>query len=375
MQKRPSSLPRWATNPPFGYPGAVAPSSLDMDEGFNNGEAPPAGFHNWLFQALSQWINYFDEHTRGLMFDFAALGTSASGNLLAGAVLTGADGQQAALVVGLAGATQYTSMGDAFIDRDSGTDKYYDIACANDAGVTSKFMVVGTDSGGVNAVAKTSINRGTSWTTVSPGTSGTFLKVIHVTGQTWLAVDDSRRISRTTDDGATWAVVFSGASADIYGIRYSAVLDRVLAVGQHAGAGAIIKSDDHGATWSAVANPGAFPINDVDTDGVNWVVCGASGTRHPYWNPDSNLGNAWTLCTFGVQDHVVTVSWLRYDATGGWIGGDGGTSTLSSSLDGKFWTPRSALFDALGAVFLNGYWLLMKTASTQVFKGLTVGGG
>lgn len=56
---KPTSTPRWATAP--SDPGdIVEPSSGRKDDGFNVGEAPPAGWFNWLFNLIYQWLAYLD---------------------------------------------------------------------------------------------------------------------------------------------------------------------------------------------------------------------------------------------------------------------------------------------------------------------------
>lgn len=58
---RPADIPHFADSVPGGYPGRIMPNSGKLDSGYDNGEAPPAGEHNWLFGILSDWIAYLDD--------------------------------------------------------------------------------------------------------------------------------------------------------------------------------------------------------------------------------------------------------------------------------------------------------------------------
>jgi hypothetical protein len=58
MPTRPTELPHFATVPTTGYPGRVAPNAGQQDTGYQNGEAPPAAEHNYLFGIALDWIAY-----------------------------------------------------------------------------------------------------------------------------------------------------------------------------------------------------------------------------------------------------------------------------------------------------------------------------
>jgi hypothetical protein len=58
---RPTTMLRWASFPTFGFPGRVEPNSGEKDSGFEDGEAPSAGEHNWLFGIGGDWVAYLDE--------------------------------------------------------------------------------------------------------------------------------------------------------------------------------------------------------------------------------------------------------------------------------------------------------------------------
>ena len=58
MAAKPTTLPRWATNP-----GAdvVEPTSAKKDDGFVSDEEPPAQYFNWLFETIYDWVNYLND--------------------------------------------------------------------------------------------------------------------------------------------------------------------------------------------------------------------------------------------------------------------------------------------------------------------------
>lgn len=78
---RPDTLLQWATSLVSGYPGRVEPNSGKKSSGFDDGEAPAASEHNWLFGLAGDWIAYFDDAITSL-FDLVpniALKTLSNG--------------------------------------------------------------------------------------------------------------------------------------------------------------------------------------------------------------------------------------------------------------------------------------------------------
>lgn len=75
---RPSTLLRWANAVTGSFPGRLEPNSGKKDVGFDDGEAPPAGHHNWLFGVAGDWITYLDEQAaRAVFADVANTFTAA----------------------------------------------------------------------------------------------------------------------------------------------------------------------------------------------------------------------------------------------------------------------------------------------------------
>lgn len=64
---RPSLLLRWANAVTGSFPGRLEPNDGKKDVGFDDGEAPPAGEHNWIFGLAGDWIQYLDEQITRLL--------------------------------------------------------------------------------------------------------------------------------------------------------------------------------------------------------------------------------------------------------------------------------------------------------------------
>ena len=61
---------RWASAVAFGHPGRVEPNGGQKDTGFDNGQAPAAGIHNWLFGVAGDWIAYLAQQaSRAALLD------------------------------------------------------------------------------------------------------------------------------------------------------------------------------------------------------------------------------------------------------------------------------------------------------------------
>jgi hypothetical protein len=58
---------RWASEIISGLVGRVEPNDGKKDAGFVDGEAPPAGEHNWLFGLAGDWVTYLDEQVTALL--------------------------------------------------------------------------------------------------------------------------------------------------------------------------------------------------------------------------------------------------------------------------------------------------------------------
>lgn len=58
---RPDTMLEWATVVDADHPGRVEPNAGKKAVGFDDGEAPAASEHNWLFGLTGDWIRWFDD--------------------------------------------------------------------------------------------------------------------------------------------------------------------------------------------------------------------------------------------------------------------------------------------------------------------------
>jgi hypothetical protein len=60
MADRPDTMLEWATVADADYPGRLEPNAGKKAVGYDDGEKPPAGEHNWLFGLAGDWLAYLD---------------------------------------------------------------------------------------------------------------------------------------------------------------------------------------------------------------------------------------------------------------------------------------------------------------------------
>ncbi len=372
---RPAQLPLWCTDAPAGaFPGRIAPNTAKLQRGWGNDEAPAAGHANFLEGNKADWLNWLIEHVEGLPFNFETIDTGAGSDLQSIAFLD-VDEDREALIVAAGGLSRYTTDGFSFIARDTGdgADSLYSIACAIDNTRTARFMAVGQN--GAARLARTSVNRGSSWSDVSPAGNGLLTRVVSLGASVWLAIGNDGGLLRTANNGGAWAnppgFVFHLNAHDIF---HSASLGRTLVVGNNGTPdGRCQQSSDQGASWTNLAVPPVSSVLSVATDGSIWVIATSSGM---WWADDATF--SWSPCSMrGVGDNSGSVPDLvRYDPRGGWIAVKKSVATaVFSSHDGIVWTRRATLQGAYAAkdvAWVNGYWLITR-ASGRVSRGLTVG--
>lgn len=93
---RPSTLLRWANAVTGGFPGRSEPNDGKKDQGFDDGEAPAAGEHNWIFGVAGDWITYLDQQATRLLT--AALTTAANTFTVGPQAVNDTDASHAAVV-------------------------------------------------------------------------------------------------------------------------------------------------------------------------------------------------------------------------------------------------------------------------------------
>lgn len=107
----------------------------------------------------------------------------------------------------------------------------------------------------------------------------------------WIAVGNAGTVL-TSPDGATWTSRTSGATADIWRVRYSTTVG-VVAVANAATNNYLTSTN--GTTWNAATLSTAFSPRGIALNGTNILVCGSSGNIG-LWN-----GTSWTFSTAGTS--------------------------------------------------------------------------
>lgn len=172
----------------------------------------------------------------------------------------------------------------------------------------------------------------------------------HNSAGTWVvAYGDATNIARSTDDGATWALVAHNAGGAISSVAFGAGI--FVAVGNDA-ANFFASSSPTGATWTvrtgtAITTPTANTAR-VKFGGGKFVAV-AAGTSATGAVMTSTDGITWTTRN-GSQAIFSTVN-LDYNGTI-WLV-LGGTTAAMSSADGITWTNRTAPVGSIGFVVAN----------------------
>lgn len=143
---------------------------------------------------------------------------------------------------------------------------------------------------------------GTAYAAVSTLTSSfagnAIRKIMPGANGVWVAVGDGGKLSRSTDDGATWTALTSGLGAiALSGIGWDGNQTWMIC----GPSGAIAKSTDNGATWASLGTVtaiGTDPLKGIalTSDGV---VCAVSTTGRIYRNATYGIGT-WTTDTASV---------------------------------------------------------------------------
>lgn len=167
---------------------------------------------------------------------------------------------------------------------------------------------------------------------------------------TWVvAYGDATNIARSTDDGATWALVAHNAGGAISSVAYGAGI--FVAVGNN-GTDFLASSSPTGATWT-VRTGTAITTPTANTARVKYgggkFVAAAAGSSATGAVMTSTDGTTWTTRN-GSQAISSTVN-LDYNGTI-WLVLGSSTAAMSSS-DGITWTNRTAPVGSAGMLAAN----------------------
>jgi hypothetical protein len=290
-------LDQWATTPPAGYPGTVTPPLGKRQAGWANGEEPPAGYFNWLFDSVADAQNEL-------------------ANVVTGAGLTRSESdlsQVLSAIETLIGRAQLkTALTTLRVVHDTAVNPETLNALARSPG--GKAIAVGT-AGTIQA----NTGPGTNFAGQTAGSSytGDFADVTYdPTLGLFIAVGTTGEIQTSTGNGV-WTRRSSG------GRDFLNVTTDGLGLCVAGGAGDIngpgpIKYSSDGTTWSTATNPfgghadvvgiafgvGLFVIGDYDgqiassPDGLTWTMRrttgGAGGTGCVVYDPALGFLYAYT---------------------------------------------------------------------------------
>jgi predicted secreted protein/photosystem II stability/assembly factor-like uncharacterized protein len=174
---------------------------------------------------------------------------------------------------------------------------------------------------------------------------------------TWLMKVDSRKIYRSTDDGVTWAQVYTAPfSVGAIGSLSSDNNGTWIFIGNTTHC---YRSTDAGATWTLTifATTSTSYREVVDYGNGVWIVAGGEEVQR---STDGGLN--WTR----VLDSSVSPRKITNDGAGNWLGSlhnSPGLASFTSQDDGLTWQSHSLIYrfgpGYLACGYYNGVWLLV----------------
>lgn len=209
----------------------------------------------------------------------------------------------------------------------------YTASLNNPSSPNTKIVAVG--AGGASLVSAD----GVTWSEGAPfDAAAPSWRAITTFGATFIAVGDAGAISTSTD-GVTWTARTSNTTANLTGIACSA--NACVAVG---GGGAVVRSTDAGATWSAATVAGAPALRRIAYGNFNnnagattvtintFVAVGDGGTVAV----STDGGLTWTTATVAGAGNFAGIGY-----TTRFIAVDGAGNAFASA-DGQNWSAAAA---------------------------------
>lgn len=150
---------------------------------------------------------------------------------------------------------------------------------------------------------------GATWSTLSqPGfTSPCDFVIVRDSAQImWCGDSGPSRISRSTNGGLTWSLIYNGSSAEIPTIASSSLVNSLGYATAWSGGG-VQKTSNYGAAWSQVATTGSTWGVDIAKDDPNVVMYGVYGGGLTYLS--NNAGQSFTTSSISGSNYAI----LAYD--------------------------------------------------------------
>lgn len=181
------------------------------------------------------------------------------------------------------------------------------------------------------------IATGESWDSVEAATASAWISVAYGDG-VWVAVAEDGAVMRSTNGGASWTAVSTGAAS---GAWSSVATDGngVWVAVASGGTNRVMRSTDGGASWAAVATSEAQSSSwqSVAYGNNVWVAVASSGTNRVVRSADG--GVSWTAVSSGVT--AIDWSSVATDGNGVWVAvasGGNAERVMRSADGGVSWT-------------------------------------
>ncbi len=197
--------------------------------------------------------------------------------------------------------------------------------------------------GNSGKIVKT-INAGTSWVTLTSGTTSHLYSVYFTDANTGYAVGDAGIILKTTNAGGSWTPLVSGTTNPLTDV-YFADVNTGYAVG---GQGRILKTTNAGVNWTTLTSGTTqFFYSVCFTDTNTGYAVGAAGTILKTINAGSN----WTTLTSGTTRELYSVYFT--DVNTGYAVGQVGAILKTTNAGSSWTTLTSGTTSALLSVYFT----------------------
>lgn len=273
-------FPRWATD----AVRTLEPSEAEKDVGWEFKEKPPARWMNWIHNATYTWIKYFWNSflsnwfacessggfpTQSVIYHPVVgwFGAVSAGNIFrsndgcrwesafaptANPSVVGIGMDSIRVIFGLTDTTlDYTANGTSKTNIDPGV--IGEVLVITTKYPSDDYIIIGTDAGEVR-FSTSVVGAWNTPTTPPPGIGATdVVGIVHISGSTWILLDQNGKTYISTDDGDNWAItsIIPGVALQTaYWLAYDADNDVLIACGESpANEPVLIYSDSTVLSW------------------------------------------------------------------------------------------------------------------------------
>jgi photosystem II stability/assembly factor-like uncharacterized protein len=169
-----------------------------------------------------------------------------------------------------------------------------------------------------------------TWTTLTSGTTISFVSVAIASVDTAYVVGASGEIRKTINGGATWTHQISGTSSTLYAVFFTDKLK-----GFVVGDGTVLKTTDGGAIWINVPLSSAHLCNVYFYNSMQGYIVGAGGLMLK----TTDGGSTWSPKTTGTSQQINGIEFTS--ATTGYVSAFGG-EVRKTTDGGTTWFPLTS---------------------------------